>query len=121
MADRIVVNRGICVASALALLVAVMIPPLRSSGPHRALSPPDGSRHSSTIPPARSASLSQKSITLRAAPVKAVNAEDEEEKLSRAACPVRCAVGLSPSSPLKTPARASAALGFTRPSQPLRC
>jgi hypothetical protein len=127
MADRNVLNRWICVASALALLVAVMTSPLRPLGSDGALSRPDClQRNFATpptrfaTPPTRSASLSLKSVTLRVAPVKAVCSENEEQ-LSKAKCPAWCPLGPPLSSSLKTLAWAPAALGLTRASQPLRC
>jgi hypothetical protein len=121
MADRNVLNRWICVASALALLVAVMTSPLHPLSSSGGLSRPDCLRRNFAIPLPRSTSGPLKSLTLRIAPVKAVRAENEQDKLSRAACPSWCSLVLPPSFSLQALAWAPPALGLTRASQPLRC
>lgn len=121
MTDRTSLKRWICVASALALLVAVITSPLRALSSSGALARSDGFRRNLAIPPTRSASFALKSVTLRTAPVKAVRSETEEEKLSRAACPARYSLGPPAASPLRSPARTPAGFGPPRTSQPLRC
>jgi hypothetical protein len=121
MADRNVLTRWICVASALALLVAVMTSPLQPLSSNGGLSRPDCLRRNFALPLSGSASVSLKSITLRTVPVKAVRSENEQEKQSRAACPSWCSLGLPPTFSLQSLAWAPPALGLTRASQPLRC
>lgn len=123
MADRNVLNRWICIASALALLVAVMTSPLQplSSNGGLGLSRPDCLRRDFAIPLTHSATHPLKSLTLRTAPVKAVRSESEEENLSRAAAPSWNHLGLPPSFSHQAPAWAPADLVPTRASQPLRC
>jgi hypothetical protein len=121
MAARNIVNRWICVASALAVLVAVMTSPIRPLTPGDALFHPNCLRRNFGIPPTRSASFSLKSLTQRAAPVKAVRSENEEEKPNRVAYSDGCCLSPPPSSSLKTLAWAPPALGLTPASPPLRC
>jgi hypothetical protein len=121
MSDRNILNRGICVASALALLVAVMTSPIRSLCPVNACSRLDCLRRNFAIPATHPARISLKTVVLRTAPVKAVRSETEEEKLSGTSCPAWCASDLPPSSSPKAPAWAPATFGLAQSSQPLRC
>ena len=102
MADRTVLHRWICVASALALLVAVMTSPLRPLSLERrplpSRLPPPQLRH----PTDPFGLFSLKSLTLRFGPVKAVRSENEEKKPVRAACPAWYSLGLPPSSSLRS-------------------
>lgn len=121
MVDRKLYNRWICVASALALLVAVMTSPLRPLRINGASSPPDCLRRNYAIPPTRSISLSLKSISPRAASIKAVRSENEEKRLARLACSAWWSLVLSPSPSLKFLPCVPAVLGPTRASLSLRC
>jgi hypothetical protein len=116
-----ILNRWICIASALALLAAVMTSPLQPSIDHNAFSRPGFLRRNFAIPPTRSAFLSLKSVSLRAVSVKAVRSENEDEKLSRAARPAWCSLSLPPSPLLSEMPCAPAANGLARASKPLRC
>src|SRR4051794_10764015 len=101
MADRNFLNRWICIGSVLTVLVAVLTSPLCPLTPQGTLSRPHCLRRNFAIPPTRSAYLSPKSLIQRAAPVKAVRSENEEEKLGRAVCPALCSLGPPPASTLK--------------------
>jgi hypothetical protein len=119
MSKRNVLDRGVCVASALALLLAVMTSPIRPVDTLRTCSPPNCLRRNFAIPPTHTARHFLKLATLGASLVKAVRSENEEEKLSRASRPAWYFFGLLPSpnassSKLITP-------GLIRVSQPLRC
>ncbi len=120
MSSRDVLNRGICVASALALLVAVMTSPIRPSNLARALSRPDCLRRNFAIPPTHSTRPSAMSIASPSARIKAVLSE-EEEKTGGTTCSACCSSDLPRMPSLKPPAWGPASFGLLQAPRPLRC
>ena len=116
MLRQIVHNRGLCVTSTLALLVAVMTSPVRPLGP---ASRPDCVRLNFSVPPIHSPHLFLRSAALRAAPVKAVHTE-KKESLSRDVSPAWCSLTPPSSTSLKTTSHPLEGL-LTQASRPLRC
>src|SRR5947209_7011292 len=118
MIRRTYLNHGICLTSALALLVAVMTSPLRPLSPSGTSSHLDCLRRNFALPSAHTTYLRVK--CLRAAPVKAVRSEREDEKLGRTKSPAGCSFPQPLSLSLKTPGSAPGVFPLARTSQPLR-
>jgi hypothetical protein len=119
MFSRNLFKHGICVTSALALLVAVMTSPIRPSRSNPGLSYPNYLRRNYSIPPTDSTRPSPTSITSLQVRVKALRSEDEK-KLVGTTRLARCPFDLPPH-PSLTPPRDLSTVGPLRASHPLRC
>ena len=117
MSDGTFLNRGLCVATAAALLVAVMTSPIRSSDDTLR---PDYLRRNFGVPSQDAHRLASKSIPLRTVQVKAVSTANQE-KPGRAASPTRRSSDLPHARSLGRPSWDRA--GFAPPPgfRPLRC
>ena len=119
MSSREILKRGICIASALALLLAVMTSPIRPSSAAGGYPRPDCLRRNFAIPPTHSTRLSVTSVTSLSGRVKALRSESEEE-VSRTASPP-CSPFDSPPPPVSFPLGDLTAFVLIRSTRPLRC
>lgn len=114
------IDRGLCLCAALALLVAVLTSPMRpscASGIHARFDCP---RRHLGIPPTHSPSSPSKSTALRVVTlVKAIRSESQKKEPGRAVCLVRRRWDL-PFSPF-IKALTLGPIGSRQALQPLRC
>lgn len=121
MLGKNVIKRGICIASALSLLVAVMTSPIRPSIHALSHTRPNCLRRNYAIPPSHSTRHSVVSIALRVITVKAVRSEEEERKLGRMTSPAWCSFDVPPVPAIETSTQDTATFGFMPTAQLLRC
>jgi hypothetical protein len=119
MANRIVQNRGIRIASLLALLAGVSALPIRSSRPVGVTAYPRFNRDKLASPETASPRITATSVGSQPVLFKALPAENDEE-LDRTTGPVWCGLEQSPAVTFK-PEWILATSGFDPEFHPLRC
>jgi hypothetical protein len=126
-AGRNAYHRGVCIASTLALLVAVMTSPIRTPGSTNPPAGPDYLRRNFSLAPTRSSHSGHsshsplKSVTLRTTAVKAVRQEDQRAKLGTAVRISLSALSPPPSASPRSGCRTPTAFVPDRGPRPLRC
>ena len=121
MATQSVLNYGIRVTSALALMLAVMNSPIRPSRFGTDQSGRDFLRRNFATASVPLTRLSLTSVPSRADRIKAFVSENSEEEFGRATTPPACGPrDLRPTPSLKSP-RAFATIGVDFAARPLRC
>jgi hypothetical protein len=120
MVNRPLLHHGIRVATAIALLVAVIISPIRPARSVGGSSHPVHLRHNFAGPTTHTPRHAVTSVTPRPVRVKALPSENEEEELSETTWSACCPFD-PPPDPSSKPGQALAAFGPDRVTHPLRC
>jgi hypothetical protein len=120
MFRRTLISRGICVASALALLVGVITAPIRPSR-LAAAGHPSFLPGNVTAPPAHTTRVVATVVSARTERIKAVSSESEKDKeLDKAASPTFLPINPSPPTPF-SPAQSVTSSITSQALRPLRC
>lgn len=122
MASRNVLYRIVCVASTIALVAAVIVAPIRSTGTIACSLNPDCIRLDFVLPASGSIQTTAKSVPSSPLRVKAISSEDEgKDERNGVADSASCFVFVPSPAVSSEPVRASAVSGLVRSIHPLRC
>jgi hypothetical protein len=117
-----VLNRIVCVASSVALLAAVIVSPIRSTGTTAGSARPDRTHRDFVVPLSGSSQTTAKSVPSSPLRVKAISSENEgeDERIEMVGSSSYFVFVPSPAVSFE-PARALAVSGLIHSIHPLRC